>query len=44
MSEEIYTISYSGLADWNFCPQYYYLVHVKRIKPWKNTEDTILEN
>jgi hypothetical protein len=35
------SISYSALVDWHYCPHYYLLVNIKRLKPWKNTPDTI---
>ncbi len=38
------TISYSSLSDLNFCPKYYELVNIKRLKPWKNTPDTLFRN
>ena len=35
------TISYSGLSDWQLCSFYYKLVNIDRLKPWKNTVDTV---
>jgi len=35
------TISYSALTDWHLCPFYYFLADIKRLKPWKNSPDTI---
>lgn len=36
------SISYSALSDWHLCPFYYYLVNIKKLKPWKNNPDTVL--
>lgn len=35
------TISYSALNDWHYCPYFYLLADIKRLKPWKNSADTI---
>lgn len=35
------TISYSALTNFQLCPHYYYLTDIKRLKPWKNSPDTI---
>lgn len=45
MSQErfniVQTISYSSLSDFNYCPKYYQLVNIKRLKPFKNSPDTL---
>lgn len=35
------TISYSSTSDFSHCPKYYELVHILRLKPWRNSPDTI---
>lgn len=35
------TISYSALSDHHYCPFYYLLADIHRLKPWKNSPDTI---
>lgn len=35
------TISFSSLSNHDYCPHYYLLVDILRLKPWKNSPDTI---
>lgn len=35
------TISFSALTDHQYCPYFYLLADINRLKPWKNTPDTI---
>jgi len=37
----INNISFSSLTDFKLCPKYYNLVHIKRLKPFTNTFDTV---